>query len=471
MKKRSFRFWLVTWYAIWLVIVFAIAGLLLYLGLRRYLENNLLKMQRQRAQRVGVMVSNPNFTSGRKLAEEITTRFFPEASSRFIRISESDGKILYQSGEPDDRSFDPAQISPPQFPGKRKEILADGTEFVIATMAAGHSGGASLIVEAGESLSPALAELHRLLISLGLMFVLLAAMALGGGMVLIRRALGPVEEITRKAEGITSRNLSERLPVPPTGDEFEHLSQSLNRMITRLDEAFQYNRRFLADASHELRTPLTVLRGELEDFAQEKRLSPEFRDRLGSALEEVVRLASIVEGLFSMARLDAGEAQSVWNSVDLAQLVASTADQMLLLAEDKNIELACNAGKPVWVHGDRARLKQVLVNLLDNAIKYTGSKGKVLISVWTEGGSGILEISDNGIGIPAEALPHVFERFFRVDKARSRDLGGAGLGLSIVKAICTAHSGSVSVRSALGAGSLFRVELPLAESDGKIQNT
>jgi signal transduction histidine kinase len=242
----------------------------------------------------------------------------------------------------------------------------------------------------------------------------------------------------------------------------ERLSIALNHMVQRLDEAFQYSRRFMADASHELRTPLTVLRGELESFIQEPALAPEGRERLGSALEEVERLAGIVEGLFAISRLDAGEAAAEWVKLDLARLTAATADQMSLLAEDKNIHVTCAAAEPVWVEGDQARLKQVVVNLLDNAIKYTLQGGAVALTVGAADSKAVLEVADNGIGIPVEALPRVFDRFFRVDKARSRELGGAGLGLSIVKSICTAHHGRVEASSLPGQGSRFRVELPLA---------
>jgi heavy metal sensor kinase len=288
-----------------------------------------------------------------------------------------------------------------------------------------------------------------------------AAIALAGGYVLVKRALTPVDRVAATAERISSQNLSERLPVPQTGDELERLSVALNHMIERLDTAFQYSRRFVADASHELRTPLTVLRGELESFVQEPHLAAEWRDRLGSALEEVERLANIVDGLFAISRLDAGEAAAEWVPFDLAQLASSTADQMSLLAEDKNIKVTCTGASGAWVKGDRARLKQVIVNLLDNAIKYTPPGGAVTLRVAAKEDQAVLEVADTGMGIPPEALPKVFERFFRVDKARSREQGGAGLGLSIVKSICTAHHGRIEASSTPGQGSRFRVELPL----------
>jgi signal transduction histidine kinase len=210
-----------------------------------------------------------------------------------------------------------------------------------------------------------------------------------------------------------------------------------------------------------------VLRGELESLAQERELQAPTTENLGSMLEEVTRLSGIVEGLLALSRLDAGEAQEEWVSFDLAELAATTADQMSLLAEDKNITVTCDAAPSITVIGDRARLKQVIVNLLDNAIKYTRSGGTVRLQISRQDGYAVLDVADDGIGIPADALPHVFKRFFRVDDSRSRDArdgGGAGLGLSIVQSICTAHGAQVEVSSVFGKGSRFRVRQPLASA-------
>jgi two-component system OmpR family sensor kinase len=179
-------------------------------------------------------------------------------------------------------------------------------------------------------------------------------------------------------------------------------------------------------------------------------------------LEEVERLADIVESLCALSRLDAGEANAQWRRFDLAELAATTAEQMSLLATDKNVSIDCESTAGVMVQGDPARLKQVVVNLLDNAIKYTPGGGRVRLTVRREQGHALLEVADNGVGIPAEALPHVFKRFFRVDSSRSREQGGAGLGLAIVKSICSAHGADIEVISTVGAGSTFRLRQPLA---------
>jgi heavy metal sensor kinase len=463
MKFRSLRFRLVVWYALWLGAVFLATGALLYVVVGHYLAGNLAQSQLARAKRVAAVVERLGELPPGGYTAELTADFAPEASGRFLRLTRADGTVLYQSGPPQDQSFDPARIAPALAgPELRREPLPAGMEMEIAMVTAAPSGGLPVRVESGASLAPALTELHRLLLSLALGFVIVTVVALAGGYVLVRRALRPVEEITRRAEGITSRQLSERLPVPPTGDEFQHLSEALNRMIGRLDETFQHNRRFLADASHELRTPLTILRSELEGAVQRPGLEPALQETLNNLLEEVQRLARIVENLFALSRLDAGLATTASSRFDFARLAATTAEQMCLLAEDKGVTITCQTPEPVFLEGDQGRFKQVIVNLLDNAIKYTPAGGRVTLAVRERDNEAVCEVADNGMGIPAEALPRVFERFYRVDAARNREFGGAGIGLSIVQAICAAHNGRVEVESTEGRGSCFRVRLPLA---------
>jgi signal transduction histidine kinase len=231
-------------------------------------------------------------------------------------------------------------------------------------------------------------------------------------------------------------------------------------ILNRLESAYEQASRFSADASHELRTPLTIMRGELESVAGEKNLSDALHDRIGSVLEETERLSRIVESLFAISRLDAGEAKIQHIQFDLTALVRSTADQMSLLAEEKKITVQIAAEAKVPVEGDPSRIKQVIVNLLDNAIKYTPKEGNIILKISAAQRKAILEVCDNGIGIPIASLPHVFERFYRADKTRSRETMGAGLGLAIVRSICLAHGGHVDIQSIEGKGTSCKVELP-----------
>ncbi len=469
MNIRSISFRLVVWYAGLLAGIFLLLCALLYLDLRHFLENDLRESQARRARQIAnTLLVHAKQTGEPYVASQTKDWYEPEINDRFIRITRDDGTLIYASGAPKDGSFDPTEV--PVFPPQRetesyrKLKLTGGKTLLIAGLNFKSSGNPAYLVEFGELLDPVEMMLNRLFLQLTLGLPLAIIIIAGGGYLLVRRALTPVEQITRAAERISQHNLSERLPVTHTGDELERLSVSLNRMITRLDDAFQNQKRFVADASHDLRTPLTILRGELENFADDARLDFELRDRVGSMLEEVVNLGKIVEQLFTLSRLDDGEAQTEWTRFDLAELAQTTAEQMNLLAVDKDISISCDASQPVSVKGNRVRLKQVVVNLLDNAIKYTSKKGAIQLRVHGVNGHAVLEVKDNGIGIPPDALPHIFERFYRVDKARSADSESAGLGLSIVKSICIAHGAEVEAQSTVGSGSCFRIKLPLAKN-------
>jgi len=469
MNTRSLRFQLVVWYAALLAACFIALGAIAYLLLQNSLIAALKESQWRRARQIGQLLREEvrEHNLGR-LGQDVETRYAPGFNDRFVRVSRRDGELIFLSKAPKDQSFDPAAMPPTSWPDRpetaRQTPLLGGRKMLLVAHIVQGVEGASYLVEIGAPMDQVQSDLRKWLIFLVAMLPVFAAIALGGGLALINRALLPVGRIAVSAERISSQNLSERLPETQTGDELERLSIALNHMIDRLDQAFQYSQRFVADASHELRTPLTVLQGELESLLQEPRLHQQSRERLSSAMEEVERLARIVEGLFAISRLDAGEAAAEWVRFDLARLAASTADQMSLLSEDKQIKLQCREAKDVWVEGDRARMKQVVVNLLDNAIKYTPPGGAIDLSVTARDSKAVLEVADNGIGISNEILPRVFERFFRVDSARSREQGGAGLGLSIVRSICTAHHGRVEASSTPGQGSVFRVELPLAAS-------
>lgn len=466
MNTRSFSFRLVAWYAGSLTGIFILLCALLYLDLRHFLESDLRASQARRARQIAnTLLVRIQQTGPTYVINQIRNWYSPEINDRFVRITEIGGPVIYTSGAPNDESFDPTEISaqpPPSSTESFRNVkFSNGKTMVIATLNFKSPGNPRYIVEFGALLDPVEAMLNHLFLQLIIGLPLAVIIITAGGYVLVRRALTPVERITRAAERITQHNLSERLPVSDTGDELERLSLSLNRMIGRLDDAFQNSKRFVADASHELRTPLTILRGELENLIEDPRLDTETRERGAIMLEEAVRLSRIVEQLFMLSRLDAGEAQSKWSRFDLAELAKTTADQMSLLAEDKKISVACDAGQPVVVEGDSARLKQVVVNLLDNAIKYTQEGGVIQLRVRPVNGHAVLEVEDNGVGIPNKALPHVFERFYRVDQIRSGDTEGAGLGLSIVESICTAHGAAVEAESTVGKGSRFRIKLPL----------
>jgi len=310
-----------------------------------------------------------------------------------------------------------------------------------------------------------LSEVRSLLESLYFIFILLIPIALAasvfGGLALANRALGPVEEITTRTRRITAENLDQTIPVSNPGDELGRLSITINDMIRRLHDSFAQVRQFSADASHELRTPLTIMRGEIELGLRSPKSPDDYRELLESTLEEIMRLTTIVDNLLTLAKADQGALQATFSEVDLHLLVEELYEDTELLAERKHITIGLRTSAPITIVGDLGRLRQLFLNLIDNAIKYTPEGGSVTLALERRNGAAVFEVTDTGIGIPAEEIQKIFDRFYRVDKARSRELGGSGLGLSIARWIAEMHRGSITVTSELRKGSVFTVVLPI----------
>jgi heavy metal sensor kinase len=465
LNTRSIRFRIGAWYAGLLALLLTLLGGFIYFTLHRYLENNLLETLTKEAQTISqALLSKVSETGDDYVIHEIEEHFAPRTNNHFLRVTRGNGSVLYQSGEPENRRFEPSRIRAAQLDGPSSwtvDTMPTGRRVYVYATTYADSQGMRYSVQAGASDCQINLALTNLLASLAIVLPLIIGVSIVGGYLLLRRSLQPLHEIATIAEQITSRNLNERLPGSQTGDEIEQLTKALNRMMSRLEESFHHVHRFSADVSHEIRTPLTILRAELEELIRSTDLRSESRDSAASALEEAERLSRVAEQLLEMTRLEAGEMLAASSRVDLSGLTQNAVDQMRLLTEEKQIELRFEGSEPVHVVADPIRLRQVVVNLVDNAIKYTSPGGTVSISSVSMDGKAILEVADTGIGIPQEALPHVFERFYRVDGARSRQLGGTGLGLAIVKSICTAFGGTVSVQSVAESGTTFRVELPL----------
>lgn len=281
------------------------------------------------------------------------------------------------------------------------------------------------------------------------------------GYFLARRSLRPVDEITKSARTITAQNLSLRLPDPQTNDELARLTETLNDMIARLETSFGRIRQFTGDASHELRTPLAILMGELELALRRPMSQDAYRETLTSCLEEVERLNTVVTGLLELSRADTGHEQVNTQPVRFSTLVEDVCDDMVILADRHHITIESDIEPGIIVPGDKVRLHQAVLNVVENAVKYTEHGGMVRVDLMARDGSAMLTVTDTGIGIPADMLPKIFDRFFRVDQSRSSDVHGTGLGLSIVKWIIDMHNGTISVDSAVGKGTTFSIVLPL----------
>jgi heavy metal sensor kinase len=277
------------------------------------------------------------------------------------------------------------------------------------------------------------------------------------------RLVAPVIEVTDAARQINADNLARRLPQTGHRDELGQMVVTFNQMLERLENAFRRVRQFSGDASHELRTPLTILRGETEVTLRWAKQPDEFRDMLRSNLEEIDRMERIIESLLVLAKSEANELILDVKEFSLSDLVQALYLQARTLGEAKQISanLRVEVEEELFIRGDELRLRQLFLNLIANGIKYTPQGGALEIALRREGEMARVDVSDTGIGIPVEAQPFIFDRFYRVDKARNRMDGGSGLGLSIVRSIAEAHGGQISVQSTPGSGSTFSVLLPL----------
>ncbi|MGH9799022.1 MAG: sensor histidine kinase, partial [Blastocatellia bacterium] len=328
-------------------------------------------------------------------------------------------------------------------------------------------GNETYFIRLGQSLFAMESARRRALLVLGIAIPLALLLGSFGGLLLANQALSPVDRITSAAEQIAKGDLSERVPMPAGDsakmDEIGRLAGTFNHMISRLQAAFERQKQFTSDASHELRTPLAVMRGDMEIALRRERAPEEYQRVLGSSLEEIVRLTRLIEDLLMLARADSGRVELRCEPVDLNKLCQQMVEYISPLAEQRQQILNYNtADADVFINADLQRIKQMLLNLLDNAIKYTEPGGKVALSLKVENNQAVITVADTGRGIPTEDLPHIFERFFRRSaKTSDRSAAGFGLGLSIVKWIVDSHGGQIETESRQGQGTTFVVKLPL----------
>jgi two-component system OmpR family sensor kinase len=273
--------------------------------------------------------------------------------------------------------------------------------------------------------------------------------------------VAPIEALAATAEGITERDLSARLDATRVPAELTGLADAFNATLRRLEAAFVRQARFTADASHELRTPVSIIRTQAEVALARERTTEQYRAALAACLKAAERMTGVVEGLLMLARADAGEGAPVRATVALAPLVREATDLLRPEAASGRVTIDC-ALAPATVQGDGALLGEVVSNLVSNAVRYNRAGGRVDVTLVAHNGEVELRVADTGIGIPAGALPHLFDRFFRVDPARSREQGGSGLGLAITRWIVEAHGGTIAVESREREGSTFTVRLPAA---------
>jgi heavy metal sensor kinase len=333
----------------------------------------------------------------------------------------------------------------PHDPGATRTVVAGGRTYWIVISA---------------SLGPIRAELAVVRRAIFIALPLILTLAGLGGYALATRSLRPLGRMAEQARRITGSNLETRIEIPNAAQELAVLVTSFNELLARLDQAFDTMRRFVADASHELRTPISVIRGEADVALSRERGPAEYRESLAIVLDESRRLSRLVDDLLNLARADAGRAQLQMRDFYLNELFAECCRGALAPATERGLRLECHAGDDIQFSGDEHLLRRLVINLLDNAIRYTPSGGTVTAALEAGAASVVLRVSDTGTGIAPHDRERIFERFYRAGEARSRQDGGFGLGLAIVKWIAEAHRGTVECSSELAKGSTFTVTLP-----------
>lgn len=394
-----------------------------------------------------------------KLQEEVAEAYLLEHSGDYLQIyDDSDGAWIFRADFLKQHNL-PAPSGRLAHAHYRNEQLGRSLRFVSQRI---NVNGRAFTVQTGlpiEQVDRTLTLFRRYLLMFAPLLLLAAASV---GFWLSRKALSPVDAITRTARTINASNLSDRLEKLTTGDELQRLSDTLNEMLGRIEHAFVRVTRFTADASHELRTPISLVRTEAEIALRRSRGEAEYREALRHILLEAERTTSLVDELLTLARADSGREALHIAPLDLSIMIREVGEQWQELMATRNLTFIRNVtGEETTVLGDRNALRRLLTLLLDNAVKYTPAPGTIELHLSTRNSSATIRVRDSGIGIAVEDQSKIFERFYRVDKARSRDFNGAGIGLAIAQWIVQQHQGSITVESAPGKGSTFVVELPL----------
>ena len=451
------------------LIIFAVAQLIFGVGMWFILRHNLydiaddtLEGQIDDVKRF--LEAQRRDASVAKLREEVTETYVLEHSGDYLQIQNEQGDWIYRSSFLEQHNlpaltasqWQKASYENRRVGGRSFRFLSDrvevyGRRFIVQTA-----------VPEGDILRTLRLFKQYLLIFAGL--ILLAASAVGYW--LSRRALAPVDALTRTARSISGANLSSRLERLNTGDEVQRLSDTLNEMLARIETAFLGVSQFTADASHELRTPISLIRTEAEIALRKSRDPAEYQEALSHILHEAERTSALVEKLLSLARADAGRESLDMRRLDLGDTVREVANDWHYVMATHQLRFTESlAARDVCIAGDKTAVSRLLNILLDNAVRYTPSTGSVELALETKDETAVIAVRDSGIGISNEDRLRIFERFYRADKARSRELGGAGLGLAIAQWIVEQHRGSITVVSSPGKGSEFIVELPMSPAN------
>ena len=456
---RSIRLRLTLWYVLLLAIMLAVFSAGIYLTLRHSLSANLDDSLENRAD---ILLSVVAYDSGRPSLAGSVSSVDPNAGEHFVRVYDERGALSFDGTQGDFVAPLDRDIVQGALAGRSRTTSTKVDEDTIRVRIVPllRDGEVAGVLEVGLSGDDMSDTLKTLLLILAIAYPTTLGVAILGGSFLAGRALSPIDRITRMARRISSQDLSGRVEVSGPHDEVGRLALTFNDMIARLEGAFQRQRQFTADASHELRTPLTAIKGQIEVALGRPRDVDAYKVVLQRVNEEVDRLIRLVGSLLTLARADAGEIPLASEAVDLGALITDAVEQVRPAAARKAIELAVEPGPALTLRADQDLLLQLVLNLLDNAIKYSEVGDRVTVGWSTDERGARLWVADTGIGVAPEHVERVFDRFYRVDRARSSVEGGAGLGLSICRWIARAHGGDISMASEPGHGTNVQVRLP-----------
>jgi two-component system OmpR family sensor kinase len=460
----SVRTRLTVWYSVVLLAIVLTIGVLSYSWLRwslaRDLDTSLLT--------VAQVIHDTGYSRGtppdeRDPEAQLRELLGPEFYDKYLQLLDPEGRPHPSAARRRTLPLS-AQARANAARGQRtlETFEATGRDPIrVLTIPLVRDGRVAEIVQVGMSLRRARAELARYLETLVLLIPVGVGLAALAGALIARAALRPVDEMTRTARRITAEDLRRRVEHRGSDDELDRLAETLNDMLARLEEAFTQTRRFAADAAHELRTPLTVLKGGIEVALRAVRSPEEYRDVLASSLEEVERLIRLAEDLLLLSRSIAGP-ETPQVPVELEPLLLEVFDVGVRLGRSAGVSVRIDDAGPATVHGDAMALRRAMLNLMENAVKYTAPGGKVELSLLSDDRMATITVADTGMGIEPSDAERIFEPFIRLDAARGRETGGTGLGLAIARSIVIAHGGTLTVDSRPGAGSRFTISLPLA---------
>jgi two-component system, OmpR family, heavy metal sensor histidine kinase CusS len=460
MRPLSIRLKLTAWYIAVLLASLGIFGIAAYFAMKGGIERSVDESLEEQAGGIEELMRGVLRDEPARLADELREHAELRAEGDFSQVCDQGGRWIYRS-----RLMINYNVPVPDAPDHSAYnfVMRDLPLRVLVRELS--ANGNTYRIQVAAPMDDFYDALNRFKWVVLLLSPLLLVLASGGGYWLSRRALAPVDQITRAAQKINSHNLSQRLEVPQSRDELQRLSETLNGMLERLESAFNRITQFTADASHELRTPLALMRTTTEVSLRTSQTVSEYRDAQSQVLEELEKTSSLVEKLMLLARADAGVETLQRVPVNLADCLREACNDGRILAAAKQIMFRENIPpSTLVVEGDSHALHRLFLILIDNAVKYTPSGGSIVVSLDKTDNVAVAEFRDTGIGIAAEDQPHIFDRFYRADKARSREFGGVGLGLSIARWVAEAHAGSIAVESFLGDGSVFRVRLPLLQA-------